>query len=167
MTTRHLGATGNTDIRRNTFEFSVLSKSDWPGITNHYDPASATIMTRCHQYLQTGNFGTIKSARSTSSNWLNIRWVFQDQYFLSRRFGSWLKWIILHNISLQETNVSKLTLKLAYWPRLFKRSICIFCIDKVETYLLKKIYYEIMDIYISTRKWQGLKDDQVPVQENT
>ena len=50
--------------------------------------------------------------------------------------------------------------------RTFKRSIWIFCIDKVETYLLKKIYYEIMDIYISTRKWQGLKDYQVLVQEN-
>ena len=41
----------------------------------------ATIMTRCHQYLQTGNFGNDKPASSTSSSRLKIRWVFQDQYF--------------------------------------------------------------------------------------
>ena len=38
--------------------------------------------------------GNHRSASSIFSNRLNIRWVFQDQYFLSRRFGSRLKWII-------------------------------------------------------------------------
>ena len=57
----------------------------------------ATIMTRCHQYLQTGNFGNVKPACSTSSSQLKIRWVFQAQYFLLS-IGSWIKWIILHNI---------------------------------------------------------------------
>ena len=66
--------------------------------------------------------------------------------FLGRRFGSRFKWIISYNISLQETNVSKLTLKLAYWPGFLKRSIWIFYIDKVETYLLREIFYEIMDM---------------------
>ena len=68
-----LGATGNMHIRRNIFKFSVLSKPDLPGVCNNYDPASVTIMTRCHPYLQTGNFGNIKPASFTSSNRLNIR----------------------------------------------------------------------------------------------
>ena len=132
-----LWATGNMDIREKIFKFSVLSKPDWPGVCNNYDPASVTIMTRCHPYLQTGNFGNIKPASFTSLNQLNIRWVFQDQYFLSRCFGSRLKWIILHNISLWETNIGKLSMKLAYWPGFSRRS-----------------------------KWQGLKNDQVPVYKN-
>ena len=103
-----------------------------------HDPVSTTIMTRCHQYLQTGNFGNIKPPSFRSSNRLNIRWVFQDPYFLNRRFGSRLKWIILHNISLWETNVSKLSMKLACWPGFSGR-----------------------------RKWQGLKDDEMPVYKNS
>ena len=90
----------------------------------------ATIMTRCYQYLQTDNFGNDKPASSTSLSQLKIRWVFQDQYFLNRRFGSRLKWIILHNISLWDTNLSNLSMKMVYWPGFSRR-----------------------------RKWQGLKDD--------
>ena len=104
-------------------------------------------MTRCHQYLQTGDFGNIKPASSTSLNWLNIRWVFEDQNYLTRRLGSRLKWIILHNIFLWETNISKLSMKLAYWPGFFRRSAWIFCIGKVWTYLLKEICYKILSMH--------------------
>ena len=104
-------------------------------------------MTRCYQYLQAGNFGYDKPASFTSSSRLKVRWVFQNQYALSRRFGSRFKWIISYNISLQETNASKLTLKLAYWPGFLKRSIWIFCIHKVWTYLLKGICDEYMGMY--------------------
>ena len=122
-------------------------QQSWTGVGNNYDPASATVMTRYYQYLQAGNFGYDKPASFTSSSRLKVRWVFQDQYVLSRRFGSRFKWIISYNISLQETNASKLTLKLAYWPGFLKRSIWIFCIHKVWTYLLKEIFYEFMGMY--------------------
>ena len=36
------------------------------GVINNYDPTSATIMTRCYQYLQTVYFGNDKPASSTS-----------------------------------------------------------------------------------------------------
>ena len=130
-----LGATGNMDIREKNLQIISFEQvrrikltrclqQSWSGVTNNYDPTSATVMTRCYQYLQAGNFD--KPTSLTSSTWLKVRWVFQDQYVLSQRFGSRFKWTISYNISLQETNASKLTLKLAYWPGSLKRSIWIF-----------------------------------------
>ena len=105
-------------------------------------------MTRCHQYLQTGYFGNDKPASSTSLSRLKIRWVFQDQYFCqSQSIEGRLKWIISYNIFLQRANISKLIMKLAYWPGFFRRSAWIFCISKVWTYLLKEICYKILSMH--------------------
>ena len=84
-----LGAIGNMDIREKylqilSFEQIRLTRclqQSWSGVTNNYDPASVTVMTRNYQYLQAGNFGYDKPACFTSSSRLKVRWVFQDQYF--------------------------------------------------------------------------------------
>ena len=167
-----LGATGNMDIREKNLQIISFEQvrrikltrclqQSWSGVTTNYDPASATVMTRCYQYLQAGNFGYDKQISFTSSSRLKVRWVFQDQYVLSRRFGSRFKWIISYNISLQETNASKLTLKLAYWPGFFQRKYLDFLHWQNLNISAKEICYEIMDTYQEGR-WQGLKDDQVP-----
>ena len=103
-------------------------------------------MTRCQQQLRLDIIslynpeflGNDKPASFISSSRLNIRWIFEDQNYLTRRLGSRLKWIILHNIFLWETNIIKLIVKLVYWPGFSRR-----------------------------RKWQGRKDVQVPVDKNS
>ena len=107
----------------------------------------ATVVIRCCQYLQAGSFGNYNSQASVSINRRITRWILSSICLLSRSFGNRLKWIISYNISQQETNVSKLTLKLACWPGFSRRSARIFCIGKVWTYLLKEICYEIMDTH--------------------
>ena len=139
-----------------SFEQTRLTRclqQSWPDVTNNHDSASPITMTRRRQQLWPGAINIYKpdilamiNRQVLQAGWKSDEF-FQDQYFLSRRFGSRFKWIISYNISLQETNASKLTLKLAYWPGFLKRSIWIFCIHKVWTYLLKEICYEFMGMY--------------------
>ena len=74
-----------------------------------FDPASATIMTWHHLFINPASFFP------SLNRWIT-RWILSPICLLSRCLGSRLKWIILHNIFLWETNISKLSMKLAFDP---------------------------------------------------
>ena len=96
-----LGATGNMDMR----ERNLQNLQFWPGVGNNYDSASSV--------YNPASFFIFK----TVEGHMNI----SRPIILS--IGSWVKWVILHSLSLWETNVSKLIVKLAYWPGFLKKEI--------------------------------------------
>ena len=111
-----LGATGNMDIREKNLQ--IISFEQIRRI-NYINRCQQLLWPDIVCFIIRQFFGNDKPVSFTSSSRLNIRWVFEDQNYLTRRLGRRLKWIILHNIFLWETNIIRLSMKLAYLTRIF------------------------------------------------
>ena len=71
------------------FKFSILSRSDWPGVCNNHDPVSPITMTRRRQQLWPGAINTYKPAILVMINRqvlpLQAGWK-SDEYFKTNIF---------------------------------------------------------------------------------
>jgi len=112
-----------------------------------HDPVSTTIMTR-HRLFYNPTILVIinQQVLHLQADWKSDKY-FKTNIFLSQRFGSQLKWVISYNISLQETNVSKVILKLACLTRIFQKKYLDFLHSQSWNISAKKICYEFMGMY--------------------
>ena len=102
-----------------------------------HDPVSTTIMTRHRLFYNVAILVMInRQVLHLQAGWISVEY-FKDQHFGQVRALKADSSGLFLTIFLWETNVSRLSMKLACWPGFSRR-----------------------------RKWQGLKDDQMLVYKN-